>query len=160
MSSDDAAVLAAIEAKYGKVKPEHVVAAAADPEHPWHDRFAWDDAVAGHNFRLYQARQVIREVRVTRYTETRVICAPAYVRDPNAAPREQGYVSILKIRSDEETAEAVLRMECGRAIAAMTRAREVSDYLGLSGSVDAIMQELETLAGTIRRAHEARAVAA
>lgn len=41
-----------------------VVETAADPQSPIHPAFEWDDAVAGHEYRLQQARQLIRAVCV------------------------------------------------------------------------------------------------
>lgn len=42
------------------IDPEAVVAFAANPNTALHSQFEWDDSKAGHEFRLLQARQVIR----------------------------------------------------------------------------------------------------
>jgi hypothetical protein len=44
--------------------PEAVVSTATDPDHVLHESFEWDDTVAGHNHRLWQARQLIRGVKI------------------------------------------------------------------------------------------------
>lgn len=44
----------------GLLRPEDVVCAAEPKNSPLHDRFEWDDGVAGHNWRLEQARHLIR----------------------------------------------------------------------------------------------------
>ena len=44
----------------GLLKPEYVVDAASDPESVLHDRFTWDDSDAAREYRLWQARQLIR----------------------------------------------------------------------------------------------------
>ena len=44
--------------------PESVVQTAADPDHVLHDSFEWDDGAAGHNYRMWQARQLIRGVKI------------------------------------------------------------------------------------------------
>ena len=44
--------------------PESVVQTAADPEHVLHDSFEWNDGAAGHNYRMWQARQLIRGVKI------------------------------------------------------------------------------------------------
>jgi len=46
----------------GKLRAEDVVEAAKPEDSPLHDRFDWNDATAGHKFRLMQARQLIRVV--------------------------------------------------------------------------------------------------
>lgn len=48
-----------------KLIPDEVVTAAADRESPLHLYFEWDDSVAGHQYRLTQARQLIRVVETT-----------------------------------------------------------------------------------------------
>lgn len=44
----------------GMCVPSDVVKYAEDPKTKLHSRFTWDDEKAGHNYRLWQARQVIR----------------------------------------------------------------------------------------------------
>lgn len=59
------AELEAIRRKHrGRLSPAIVLNEAADPEHPLHDRFEWDDAIAAHQHRLDQARALIVSVRV------------------------------------------------------------------------------------------------
>jgi hypothetical protein len=48
----------------GELRPKAVVDAARDKRHVLHPHFEWDDSVAAENFRLDQARNLIRIVRV------------------------------------------------------------------------------------------------
>lgn len=48
----------------GRLTPEATVAAAKNRRHPLHKHFEWDDAAAAHAYRLDQARELIRVVRV------------------------------------------------------------------------------------------------
>lgn len=48
----------------GVLEPQIVVETARSANHPLHDSFEWDDTVAGHKFRVEQARALIR-VHVT-----------------------------------------------------------------------------------------------
>ena len=74
--------LLAVREQYGILTPHLVVkAAAADP---LHDRFEWDDEKAGHQYRLQQARALIRVVR-EKYIDRSG--APADVRTFHAIPR-------------------------------------------------------------------------
>lgn len=50
----------------GNVEPETVVAVAADPGHPLHRYFTWDNNEAAHRYRLVQAEKLLRTVKVTR----------------------------------------------------------------------------------------------
>jgi len=45
-----------------------VVEVAADPEHPLHSHFEWNDKIAGPKYRKEQARRLIRSCRVTQIT--------------------------------------------------------------------------------------------
>lgn len=44
----------------GSLRPRHVVEYARNPETLLHSKFEWDDSIAGQQYRLWQARQVIR----------------------------------------------------------------------------------------------------
>lgn len=50
--------------QHNKLTPALVVDVARDPSHPLHGRFEWDDETAGEKFRLHQARQLIRSVKI------------------------------------------------------------------------------------------------
>lgn len=55
----------AIRDSYGVLTPDSVVAASTPANAPLHDRFDWDDTVAGPRWRRHQAHELIRSVRVT-----------------------------------------------------------------------------------------------
>ena len=50
--------------KHGKVTPQMLVEEARSETSLIHDRFEWDDAVAGEKFRHEQARAIIRSVKI------------------------------------------------------------------------------------------------
>ena len=62
--------LQAILDNRGTLTPSVVVEEASDESHPLHSRFKWDDAEAAHSWRLEQAAQLIRSVKVTREAVT------------------------------------------------------------------------------------------
>ena len=49
----------------GTLVPEEVVEVAADPAHPLHPYFLWDDTEAAHRYRLVEAAMLIRSVKIT-----------------------------------------------------------------------------------------------
>lgn len=57
--------LQALYNQHGKLTPNLVVEAAQDEDSLLHSYFEWDDEKAGGAYRLWQARQLIRTVRVT-----------------------------------------------------------------------------------------------
>lgn len=58
------AELEAIYKRKGFLTAEVVVEAATPPTHPLHIEFIWDDKIAGHAYRLDQARALIRRCKV------------------------------------------------------------------------------------------------
>jgi hypothetical protein len=151
MTRDDIGILQEIEDANGRVTPDAVVEAARDPEHPWHDRFDWNDETAGNRWRLAQARTLIRSVRYERRTETRVLHSPAYVRDPDAEADEQAYTSVVSLLGDEDRARAALLAEFSRVASALRRAREIADVLNLGAEVQAMLAQVEGLSAILRR---------
>lgn len=126
----------------GRLTADRVVSAASDPGSPLHDHFEWDDEKAGHAYRLEQARRLIRSVQVVVTIEDRAISTVHYVRDPLAA-EEQGYVSVDRLRSEPESARAMLRMEFARAIGCLKRAEDLADALGLKREVASVTKQAE-----------------
>jgi hypothetical protein len=61
--SDLRSELLAIRAEHGTLTPVLVLEAATAEDHPLHARFEWDDTIAGHKYRLTQARELIRVVK-------------------------------------------------------------------------------------------------
>lgn len=57
-------LLTGIYVDRGTLDGETVVNEAQAPEHPLHHRFEWDDRVAGHKYRVQQAEQMIRSVKI------------------------------------------------------------------------------------------------
>lgn len=62
--SDLRAQLQSVYDTHGKLTDTLVVNEARPEEHPLHSRFEWDDTVAGESWRRYQARDLIRSVRI------------------------------------------------------------------------------------------------
>ncbi len=56
--------LQAIRDERGALTPALVVETASDPAHPLHSRFEWDDSVAAEKWRLEQASQLLRVVKL------------------------------------------------------------------------------------------------
>ena len=57
--------LQVIYEEHGKLTPAIVVDVARDEAHPLHERFEWDDVVAGEKWREVQAHRLITTVRVS-----------------------------------------------------------------------------------------------
>jgi hypothetical protein len=57
-------VLRGIYEREGRLSPELLVQIAQPEDHPLHQRFEWDDSVAGPLYRREQAAQIIRSARI------------------------------------------------------------------------------------------------
>jgi hypothetical protein len=75
----------------GALTPAIVVKEASDPEHPLHPRFNWDDETAAHSYRLNQAAELIRSVKV-KFREGTEKEGPRFVRAFHSLPNEEARV--------------------------------------------------------------------
>lgn len=130
--------LAALESG-GRLTPRAVVDDAKSPDSPLHGLFDWDADKAADAHWLERARTIIRSVRIHAADPiTTVLQAPYYVSDPTL-PNEQGYISVALAKRDPLLAKETLRVEFGRALSALTRARRVAEALGLSNELEALI---------------------
>lgn len=132
------------ETNGGRITPAEVVEAAKPEDSVLHPYFTWDDTEAARKCREDEARVLIRSVRVVITTQPFITKAPAFVHDPRAFPFA-GYISVGKLRSDEEASREAVGREFAQAAAALKRAREVGAALGLSDEIDALIATLETI---------------
>lgn len=118
-----------IETQFGRAEPDRVVEAASDPANPLHSEFEWDDTVAGHKYRLEQARALIASIKTTVRTETRMVRAVAYVQDTRKEPNSQGYIHVSRVRSDEDLKKETLKQELDRSASVLSRAVNLAEAL-------------------------------
>jgi hypothetical protein len=96
---------------HGRLDADLVVQVATPEDSPLHERFVWDDAVAGHKFRLNQARQLIRSVRVV-FKESDGIHPPQHFRVYSSLPlngNERTYVRTEDALNDPFQRQILLR---------------------------------------------------
>lgn len=132
----------------GRLTARSVLDAARDPESPLHSMFEWDDEKAADEWRIEQARRLIRTVKLTVEEETIVV--PRYVRDTSLENGEQGYVSIGQLRTEPENAAALLRYEFSRAAAHCQRACAIADTLGIGDEARKVVASIERLLGKLQ----------
>jgi hypothetical protein len=129
----------------GRVKLEDVIEDARDEESPLHTHFTWDIEDAAHKRHLDEARTLLRSINVQYVRNQTVHRVIAYVRDPGKPEKENGYISTVVLRNDQDLARAALVEEFSRAAAAMRRAVEVAKALGLDGEVASQLEAIEAL---------------
>lgn len=120
--ADLRAELTRIYEKNKELTPEQVVTEATPTDHPLHDRFEWNDAVAGHEYRKVQAAELIRSVKIV-YRETPAgepVRVRAFVSTQMSETKSQAYHPTEKVLSDDFTRKLLLQ-NCQREIDALTR---------------------------------------
>ena len=124
----------------GVLRPFDVVQDARQPDSPLHELFEWDVEEAAQEHWMHTARRIIASVKVNITTETIVLKAPAYVRDPRLQGKEQGYLETSKLRTEHEIAKEVLAGEVQNVISALRRARNVAAALDMESEIDRLME--------------------
>jgi hypothetical protein len=87
-----------IAGRSGKLTPEMVIDAAADKNSPLHECFTWDNSEAAAKWRIEEARELIRSVRIEVQVEERTIRSVAYVHDPRNEQGDSGYVGVIRLK--------------------------------------------------------------
>ena len=129
----------------GRLTPEMVVNDARDESSPLHAHFTWDVDQAAAERWLDQARTLIRSVEVTFRTETTVVRAPYFVRDPEAGAKEQGYIAVKALRTEADLAREALVDEFSRVAGMLRRARNLAKALQMDAEVSALVDGIVDL---------------
>lgn len=85
----------------GVLTPQVVVDEARPEDHPLHDRFEWDDEVAGERFRRDQAHRMIQSVRVAYTTSDRPKDVRAWVPISRPESPQPSYEPIEDVVLDD-----------------------------------------------------------
>ena len=94
---------------FGALTPENVVRAAEHPEHPLHNRFTWDNTEAAARWRLHEAANLIRSVKIRFVRPTGESGkVRAFTRDP-AADRPSVYDETEVVVADPVAREVILQ---------------------------------------------------
>jgi hypothetical protein len=121
--------LMAIYQQKGSLTPELVVDTARDPGHPLHDKFEWDNDLAGEAYRLGQARTLIRTVKIRYVSDTTDTGSPpvrafASVKTPNG----RVYEPMEEVVADPFKAQLVLNDMKREWQAMMNRYRGFNEF--------------------------------
>ena len=111
--SDLRTQLTGIYQQHGELTPQIVVDEARPVDAPLHSRFEWDNDIAGEKYRLSQAAQLIRAVRIE-YTspgseEKKFIRAFSSLRESSEDAETTGYAPTEEILENPVTRKILLR---------------------------------------------------
>ena len=90
----------------GSLSAHDVVEYARDPDSALHSSFTWDDSEAAEQYRLEQARRVIRTVKIT-VPEKKDVQIRAFVSVPSNRYSDNPVYTVVTRTSEEERAEVV-----------------------------------------------------
>lgn len=152
LTEEAIAELKALEDRRGRLTAEQVVEAARPDGSALHGCFEWDDSKAAESYRIEQARELIRRVKIEVTIEERTIKTVGYVRDPDKNATEPGYQNTLKVTV--RGAADVLRNELECISADMARAvglayAKAVELPGLAEKIIAVKAQLDRLASSL-----------
>lgn len=126
----------------GQLSQEAVVAEAKDAGNPLHPAFEWRDKVAAHQYRLEQARYIIRQITVVTAEDNEgkpaeTIRAFVSVR-PEDEPRP-AYVSVTDAMADPVLRQQVLANALRELAAIRQKYREYAELADVFAAVDKLI---------------------
>lgn len=123
--------------KGGELEPAAVVDAARPPDHPLHRHFEWDDKIAAEGFRLEQARNIIRIIRVVDETaETGTTRAFLSIKGKHGI----SYRTVDDVRSSQDLRDALLAQAEKELEAFEVRYRELKEICAIVASARAAIK--------------------
>lgn len=131
----------------GRLEPEDVVNSARSPNHPLHRHFEWDDGKAAEQYRLDQARSIIRIVRVI---DDAGSDGTSRAFQSISDKKGTAYRSITEIKSSSDLQLALLRQAERELDAFLRRYRDLvdicEDVKSAKGKLAARLKKVETRA--------------
>lgn len=124
-----------IREQHGMLTPEIVVESAHSKNSPAHGAFTWDDSMAGQKYRLWEARQIIRSIRIMTVEGKD---EPAYI-----------HVRRVEIQNDEEDGIGSYYQSTRVAVLNPVEwSSAISVYLLKVSQAQSALAELQKIAGT------------
>jgi len=111
--------------KSGRITAHAVLDAARPASSPIHDCFDWNDSEAAEKWRLEQARELIRRVKIELVYQEVSVRTVKYVADP---ARSDGYTDIVKAR--EPSLSEIMSAEWRNVLALAKRAQSIATARG------------------------------
>lgn len=135
-----------------ELRPADVVEAARPLTAPLHPAFEWDNKAAAEQYRLYQARHMVRSVRVVNVEQGD---RPAFIYVPPATHGEQGAYRSPEVivQHEDEWARAVRQLN--QAITNARKALEDMERIARETNGDSRLADLAVAVNALQVAREA-----
>lgn len=134
--------LDAIEQRDGTLKPEAVVEFAQNPETALHECFEWDDGIAAHQWRLQQARMLIRIMVTTLPNEQ--VQIKAFVSLKPDRHEGTGYRSIVTVLSNDDLRAQMLQDALDEMRTFRKKYRNLRELVGVFEAMERAERELSS----------------
>lgn len=123
--------------KKGELRPDAVLDFAQDPRTQLHKKFTWDDGEAAHQFRLSQAREIIRTFVVMVHSPIKGVTHVLVKEMVSLSDRrgeDGGYIPIVEVLDDAAKRRRLLldviaRLEGVTEVALFTELKEVHEAI-------------------------------
>lgn len=136
----------------GLLTAEAVVQHARNPESALFEYFEWDDEKAAHAQRLFIARSIVRQVKISLTHHEMVVKAPLFISAPSDRERDGGgYRTLTSIKTDAERSREVLLDEFARVVSALQRAEVIAKSLGFVDDIVAMRTEVAAFIERVRQ---------
>jgi hypothetical protein len=126
------------------LKPEDVVEFAANPKTALHKKFTWDDREAARQYRLWQAREIIRISVNVLPQNNKPFKAYVSIKEDRKNPGG-GYRSMIEVMNDTELRKKLL----GQAFADMknfqSKYQEIEELIPVFEAMDKTIDKIEPL---------------
>lgn len=132
--------LEAVAQEHGNVlRPEDVIEYARDPNTALHARFSWDNSHAAHQWRLHQARNLIRVSikHIGREIQTPIRAFVSLKSDRTA--EGGGYRSTVQVMSDSDRRDEMLRDALADLVAIRRKYSHLQELAQIFAAVDQLL---------------------
>ena len=120
----------------GILRPQAVVEYAKNPETALHSHFTWDDSVAAHSHRLWQARQLIRVSVTVMETQDGPKDVKAFVSlTPDRSDVGGGYRVLSTVLNDAEQREQLLEDALAELNAFKCKYQDLKELSGVMSAI-------------------------
>lgn len=124
----------------GLLRAEDVLEFAKSPETALHKKFTWDDTVAAHQFRLMQARSVIRVNVIVPEATGMTVRAYVSMMGDRRLPGG-GYRSLSDVMASQELRRQLLTQAMREARLWKEKYKNLQELSSVFGAIDEVAQE-------------------
>lgn len=135
-----------IEKQYGKLTSDLVLQSAEDENSPIHECFEWDDAVAGHKYRLSQATTLILNLSVEPDKPKKVEKVRAYY-NVSEGQRKGTFINAKSAFENPDTRDIVLKRALREFRAFQEKYKNLTEFSQVFKIFDELSANYDNLEG-------------